>query len=47
MEGLRITPAARQIADWKLLGGDRIASRNEIRKLALYCRGRARSRRIM
>ncbi|MFB9953361.1 DNA polymerase III subunit delta [Rhizobium puerariae] len=37
-EGLRISPAARQ----KLLdhlGGDRVASRNEIRKLALYCRG--------
>jgi len=37
-EGLRITPAARaQLIE--LLGGDRIASRNEIRKLALYCRG--------
>ena len=37
-EGLRITTAARQ-ALVELIGGDRIASRNEIRKLALYCRG--------
>jgi DNA polymerase III subunit delta len=37
-ENLRITPAARQIL-LELLGGDRIASRNEVRKLALYCRG--------
>ena len=37
-EGLGITPAARQ-ALVSLIGGDRIASRNEIRKLALYCRG--------
>jgi len=37
-EGLRIAPAARQ-ALLELLGGDRIASRNEVRKLALYCRG--------
>ncbi|MBP1847166.1 DNA polymerase-3 subunit delta [Rhizobium petrolearium] len=37
-EGLRINSAARQrLLD--LLGGDRAASRNEIRKLALYCRG--------
>lgn len=36
--GLRITPAARQ-ALVELIGGDRIASRNEVRKLALYCRG--------
>ena len=37
-ESLRITPAARQMLV-DLLGGDRIASRNEVRKLALYCRG--------
>lgn len=37
-ENLRITPAARQMLV-ELLGGDRIASRNEVRKLALYCRG--------
>ncbi|MBB3611531.1 DNA polymerase III subunit delta [Rhizobium sp. BK602] len=37
-ENLRITPAARQVL-LELLGGDRIASRNEVRKLALYCRG--------
>jgi DNA polymerase-3 subunit delta len=37
-EGLRISPSARQRL-LELLGGDRIASRNEIRKLALYCRG--------
>jgi DNA polymerase-3 subunit delta len=37
-EGLRITTAARQ-AMLELIGGDRIASRNEVKKLALYCRG--------
>lgn len=37
-EGLRIVPAARQLL-LESLGGDRIASRNEIRKLALYCHG--------
>jgi DNA polymerase-3 subunit delta len=37
-EGLRITPAARHALN-ALIGGDRIASRNEIKKLALYCRG--------
>ncbi len=37
-ENLRITASARQ-ALLELLGGDRIASRNEVRKLALYCRG--------
>jgi DNA polymerase-3 subunit delta len=37
-EGLRISPGARQRL-LELLGGDRAASRNEIRKLALYCRG--------
>lgn len=37
-EDLRITPAARHML-LELLGGDRIASRNEVRKLALYCRG--------
>lgn len=37
-DGLAITSAARShLLD--LLGGDRAASRNEIRKLALYCRG--------
>lgn len=37
-EGLAITPEARRhLIDQ--LGGDRVASRNEIRKLALYCRG--------
>ncbi|MCP8895859.1 DNA polymerase III subunit delta [Shinella daejeonensis] len=37
--GLRIAPAARQrLTD--VIGGDRLASRNELRKLALYCRGR-------
>lgn len=35
--GLRITPAARE-ALRDLLGADRLASRNEIAKLALYCR---------
>jgi DNA polymerase III delta subunit len=38
LEGLRISPAARERLT-EALGGDRIASRNEIRKLALYCRG--------
>ncbi len=38
-ENLRISPAARQRLT-ESLGGDRIASRNEVRKLALYCRGR-------
>jgi DNA polymerase-3 subunit delta len=37
-EKLSISSAARQRL-LELLGGDRIASRNEIRKLALYCRG--------
>ncbi|QRI63010.1 DNA polymerase III subunit delta [Shinella sp. PSBB067] len=38
-EGLRISPAARQrLID--TIGGDRLASRNELRKLALYCRGK-------
>lgn len=37
--GLRISPAARERL-LAALGGDRIASRNEVRKLALYCRGR-------
>ncbi len=36
---MRITPAARQRLI-ESLGGDRIASRNEVKKLALYCRGR-------
>ncbi|WP_081159039.1 DNA polymerase III subunit delta [Ensifer aridi] len=37
--GLRISPAARErLLD--ALGGDRMASRNELRKLALYCRGK-------
>jgi DNA polymerase-3 subunit delta len=39
LEGLRISPAARTAAHSKLIGGDRIASRNEDPKLALYCRG--------
>ncbi len=34
--GQRITPAARELLA-ESLGGDRIASRNEIRKLLLYC----------
>lgn len=34
--GLRITPEARELLI-SALGGDRIASRNEVRKLALYC----------
>ncbi|MCJ8149572.1 DNA polymerase III subunit delta [Shinella sedimenti] len=38
-EGLRISPAARQRLV-ETIGGDRLASRNELRKLALYCRGR-------
>lgn len=38
LHGLRITQAARQRLT-ESLGGDRIASRNEISKLALYCRG--------
>ncbi|WP_440980610.1 DNA polymerase III subunit delta [Shinella sumterensis] len=38
-EGLRIAPAARQRLI-ETIGGDRLASRNELRKLALYCRGR-------
>lgn len=37
-ENLRISQDARQRL-LELLGGDRVASRNEIRKLALYCRG--------
>ncbi|MDI7923266.1 DNA polymerase III subunit delta [Ferirhizobium litorale] len=36
-EGLRISADARQQL-LEFLGGDRIASRNEVRKLALYCR---------
>ncbi len=36
--GLRLTPDARE-ALLSSLGGDRLASRNEIRKLALYCKG--------
>lgn len=35
-EGKRITPAARELLIANL-GGDRIASRGEVRKLALYC----------
>lgn len=38
-EGLRISPAARQRLV-ETIGGDRLASRNEVRKLALYCRGK-------
>lgn len=38
-EGLRISPAARERLT-QTIGGDRLASRNEVRKLALYCRGR-------
>ncbi|MBT9372817.1 DNA polymerase III subunit delta [Rhizobium sp. CSW-27] len=37
-EGLRISADARQSL-LEALGGDRVASRNEVRKLALYCRG--------
>ncbi|AYD03099.1 DNA polymerase III subunit delta [Neorhizobium sp. NCHU2750] len=41
LESLTITNDARkQLIDQ--LGGDRVASRNEIRKLALYCRGMGR-----
>ena len=36
--GMRISPAARERLN-EALGGDRIASRNEIRKLVLYCAG--------
>ncbi|PDT83537.1 DNA polymerase III subunit delta [Sinorhizobium sp. BJ1] len=36
---LRISPAARERL-LEALGGDRMASRNEVRKLALYCRGK-------
>ena len=36
--GLRITPAARQRLT-EALGADRLASRGELRKLALYCHG--------
>ena len=39
--GLAITPEARE-ALIPLLGGDRLASRSEIRKLALYARGQER-----
>ncbi|WP_429818838.1 DNA polymerase III subunit delta [Ensifer sp. B1-9] len=38
-EKLGITPAARGRL-LEALGGDRLASRNELRKLALYCRGK-------
>lgn len=38
-EGLRISSAARERLV-ETIGGDRLASRNEVRKLALYCRGR-------
>ncbi|GMB83286.1 DNA polymerase III subunit delta [Shinella zoogloeoides] len=38
-EGLRISPAARERLV-ETIGGDRLASRNELRKLALYCRGK-------
>ena len=38
---LSIAPDARA-ALMSLLGGDRLASRNEIRKLALYCKGQRR-----
>ena len=37
-EGLRISAAARERLT-ETIGGDRLASRNEVRKLALYCRG--------
>jgi DNA polymerase-3 subunit delta len=41
LEGLTITnDARRHLVDQ--LGGDRVASRNEIRKLALYCKGMGR-----
>ncbi|HEV7319693.1 MAG TPA: DNA polymerase III subunit delta [Ensifer sp.] len=39
-EKLAISPAARQRLV-EALGGDRLASRNELRKLALYCRGKS------
>jgi DNA polymerase-3 subunit delta len=39
-ENLRISPAARERLQ-ETIGGDRLASRNEVRKLALYCRGKA------
>jgi DNA polymerase-3 subunit delta len=35
---LRITPSARSLLR-EMLGGDRLASRGELEKLALYCRG--------
>ena len=38
-ENLRISPAARERLAGTI-GGDRLASRNEVRKLALYCRGK-------
>lgn len=38
-EGLRISPAGRERLV-ETIGGDRLASRNEVRKLALYCRGK-------
>lgn len=37
-EGLRITPAAREMLV-EMIGGDRLASRNELQKLVLYGRG--------
>ncbi|OCO99773.1 MULTISPECIES: DNA polymerase III subunit delta [unclassified Ensifer] len=39
-EKLGISPGARQRL-LEALGGDRLASRNELRKLALYCRGKS------
>lgn len=39
-EKLSISPGARQRL-LEALGGDRLASRNELRKLALYCRGKS------
>ena len=38
-ENLKISPAARERL-LETIGGDRLASRNEVRKLALYCRGK-------
>ena len=38
-ENLRISPAARERL-LETIGGDRLASRNEVRKLALYCRAK-------
>ena len=38
-EGLRISSTARARL-METIGGDRLASRNEVRKLALYCRGK-------